>query len=91
MHEPPSLPSTPEEAHLYLSPSHMAGKAITLSLITRSGISLATSSSQTSFADNASPTKRRKLSLLKMRKGQTQNGPLNAGKSSSRSTSGLNL
>ena len=26
MHEPPSLPSTPEEAHLYLSPSHMAGK-----------------------------------------------------------------
>ena len=26
MHEPPSLPSTPEEAHLYLWPSHMAGK-----------------------------------------------------------------
>ena len=26
MHEPPSLPSTPEEAHLYVSPSHMAGK-----------------------------------------------------------------
>ena len=25
MHEPPSLPSTPKEAHLYLSPSHMAG------------------------------------------------------------------
>ena len=26
MHEPPSLPITLEEAHLYLSPSHMAGR-----------------------------------------------------------------
>ena len=25
MHEPPSLPITSEEAHLYLSPSHIAG------------------------------------------------------------------
>ena len=26
LHEPPPLPSTPAEAHLYLSPSHMAGR-----------------------------------------------------------------
>jgi len=26
MHEPPPLPITPQEAHLYLSPSHMAGR-----------------------------------------------------------------
>ena len=87
MHEPPSLPSTPAEAHLYLSPSHIAGKG------------------NHSFAyhaewdvprdllvpDNASLTKRRKLSPLKTRKGQTRNGLLNAGKSSSRNTSGLNM
>ena len=59
-------------------------KEVTLSLIAWSGTSLATSSSQTSFADNASSTKRRNLWLLKTRKGKTQNGPLNAGKSSSR-------